>query len=211
MPWRKAPAWAAMPPPCRWPIRPSGPASRQSQAADGCCAARSRARNSRRGSSVDEMVPVPGFRMSGDGGLALAGGLVARSGGQVDGGARDRLGKVLDLAVLLGLRLLVLVERIGIGRLLGRERVDAFRNDVHFQVGSRYRGFTRGAGSSSSTSSASAAARPRRGLRGDPGCARRPPRRRAPPMDSSTVASARPAQPTTGSSATASTLASASA
>ena len=38
------------------------------------------------------------------------------------------------------MRLLVLLQRVGIGRLLGRERVDAFGNDVHFQMGSGHAG-----------------------------------------------------------------------
>src|SRR6185312_983347 len=51
---------------------------------------------------------------SSDRGLALAGRLVAGTRGEIDRGARDRLGQPGALGVLLGLGLLVLIQRIRI-------------------------------------------------------------------------------------------------
>src|ERR1700736_3292697 len=97
--------------------------------------------------SVDQVAAGPGSeRHPRDRGLALARGAVARAGGEIDRGGRDRLGERLLLALLLlalcsppGLLVLDRV-RVDVG-LATAEWIDPLGDDVHLEVRSRDRRF----------------------------------------------------------------------
>ena len=81
-------------------------------------------------------------RDPGDRRLALSGGPVAGTRGEVDRGGRDRLGdRLLLLVVLAGAGLLcVLLDRVGVDVLIyPPQRVDALGDDVDLEVGTGHR------------------------------------------------------------------------